>query len=89
MVLKLNGGGGGSHATARGPGRRRRPTFTTVVPATDYTFDPGTNDDTIQITFPVFQQRYIRVRGMSRIGREVAEVPRIYAGAGHNVARGG
>ena len=48
--------------------------FTTVVPAADYQFDPGTNNNTVEIRFPAIQRRYIRVEVTSNTGWPAAQI---------------
>ena len=74
MVLKLNGGWGGRTQRLEILASSDGTTFTTVVPAADYVFDPSTNNNTVEIQFPAIQGRYIRVQATSNTGAPGAQI---------------
>ena len=44
------------------------------MPAADYVFDPGTNDNTIGIQFPAIQRRFIRVQVTGNAGWPAGQI---------------
>ncbi len=74
VVLKLNGGWGGRTQRLEILASSDGTTFTTVVPAADYVFDPSTNNNTVEIQFPAIQGRYIRVQATSNTGAPGAQI---------------
>ena len=74
VTLKLNGGWGGRTQRLEILASSDGTTFTTVVPAADYAFDPSTNNNTVEIRFPAIQQRYIRVQATSNTGAPGAQI---------------
>lgn len=74
VVLKLNGGWGGRTQRLEILTSADGTSFTTVVPPADYVFDPGTNNNTVQITFPATQARYVRVEGTANNGAPGTQV---------------
>jgi len=74
VQLKLNAGWGGRVQNLEVLGSTDGATFTTLVPATDYTLDPGTNNNTVVIEFPAAQERYVRVVGTSNNGATSAQI---------------
>ncbi len=74
VTLKLNPGWGGRIQNVAVLGSTNGTTFTTLAPAADYTFDPNTNLNTINIPFTAVSERYIRVQISSNNGAPGAQV---------------
>ena len=74
VAFKLNGGWGGRTQRFEILASNDGTSFTTVVPAADYVFDPGTNNNTVEIRFPAIQQRYIRVQVTGNTGWPAGQI---------------
>jgi alpha-1,3-glucanase-like protein/F5/8 type C domain-containing protein len=74
VQLKLNGGWGGRVQNFQVLGSNDGATFTSVVPATDYTFDPAANNNTVVINFAAAQYRYVQVVTTANNGATSAQV---------------
>ncbi len=74
VQLKLSGGWGGRVQNFQVLGSNDGTTFTSIVPATDYTFDPTANNNTVVINFAAAQFRYIQVVGTTNNGATSAQV---------------
>jgi len=61
VAFKTNSGWGGRTQRFELQTSDDGTTFTTVVPAADYVFDPGTNNNTVELRFPAVSARYVRV----------------------------
>jgi len=76
LVFKINPGWGGSRTQtfeilASSDGSN----YTTVIPAADYTFDSGANNNTVTINLPAtIQQRYIQVKVTGNTGWPAAQI---------------
>ncbi len=73
VQLKLNGGWGGRIQNVQILGSNDGTTFTSIVPAADYTFDPATNN-TVVVNFASSQYRYLRTAITSNDGATSAQV---------------
>ncbi len=76
VTLRLNPGWGGRIQNVTVLGSTDGITFTTLAPAADYTFDPNTNLNTVNIAFTATPQRFVRVqinRNNGAPGGQVAE----------------
>lgn len=74
VAFKTNGGWGGRTQTFEVLASSDGTTFTSVVPAADYTFDPGTNN-TVTINLPdTIRQRYIQVKVTGNTGWPAAQI---------------
>ena len=75
VVLKTNGGWGGRTQTVELLGSADGKAYTTLVPATDYAFDPAANNNTVTITLPApVQQRYLQVKVTANTGWPAAQI---------------
>jgi len=74
VAFKTNPGWGGRTQTFEILAGDDGANFVTVVPAADYQFDPGTNNNTIEIRFPSIQQRYIRVQVTGNTGWPAGQI---------------
>ncbi len=75
VAFKTNGGWGGRTQTFAVLASSDGQAFTTVVPAADYAFDPGTNNNTVTINLPdTIRQRYLRVEVTGNTGWPAAQI---------------
>ncbi len=73
VAFKLNGGWGGRTERFEIQASDNGTSFTTLVPAKDYVFDPSTNN-TVGASFPVGGHRYLRVVVSDNTGWPAAQI---------------
>ncbi|MGX6607945.1 discoidin domain-containing protein [Micromonosporaceae bacterium Da 78-11] len=73
VQLKLSGGWGGRVQNFQILGSNDGAAFTSIVPATDYTFDPS-DDNTVVVNFPAASYRYLQVVTSSNNGADSAQI---------------
>ena len=74
VALKLNSGWGGRTERFAVSGSSDGVHFSTLSPASDYALDPGTNNNTADVTFAAAQERYVRVEVTGNTGWPAAQV---------------
>jgi hypothetical protein len=74
VALKTNPGWGGRTQRFEILASDDGTNFTTVVPAADYVFDPGTNNNTVAIQFPAIQRRFVRVEVTGNTGWPAGQI---------------
>jgi hypothetical protein len=75
VAFKTNAGWGGRTQTFEVLASSDGQTFATVVPAAQYAFDPGTNNNTVTINLPgTVQYRYLRVEVTGNTGWPAAQI---------------
>lgn len=80
VAVKTNPGWGGRTQKLEILASTDGTNYTTVVPATDYAFDPGTNNNTATVTLPQpIQQRYIQVKVTANSGWPAAQIAELEA----------
>lgn len=74
VAIKLNGGWGARTERFEIQASTDGTTFTTVVAATDYTFDPAADNNTVDASFPAAGYRYLRVVATANTGWPAAQI---------------
>ncbi len=74
VTLKLNGGWGGRTERVEVQGSSDGTAFTSLVPASDVAFDPGANNNTVNIAVPATTQRYLRIVVSANTGAPAAQI---------------
>jgi hypothetical protein len=74
VAFKINPGWGGRTQRFEILGSNDGTNFTSLVPAADYVFEPGENNNTVEIRFGATQQRYIRVEVTGNTGWPAGQI---------------
>jgi len=75
VAVKTNAGWGGRTQAIELLASADGTNYTTVVPATDYVFDPGANNNTATIKLPAsIQQRYLQIKVTANSGWPAAQI---------------